>query len=117
MDRPENKNKELFRKWNPGILTRLTKQGVDLALPTRLVNVFYVSRREHVTKVSACLKEIGMDIMNVFEPEETDNPDSWAIHAVIKLKPALTTVHEMTDACVDLAAQMGADYDGWYTEV
>ncbi len=109
----ENKTRQ--RAYNPVTLETLRKSGADLCLAHKIVNVFYVFQEANVDLLLAGLSEKGFQLLEINKMEDAKKARIWCLHAQLVLIPELESLNLMTDGCIDLAASVEGEYDGWYT--
>ena len=109
-------SKRLQREMNPKTLQLLENKGCDLGNTRLIMNVFYAKSKEEIEKLKELLKTYDFRFSNDMLSPSAKNPFEWCLKAEIILSPSLENINNMTDMCVDLADEVDAEYDGWYTE-
>jgi len=110
-------NKRLQRDMNPGTLKLLESKGCNLSTTITILNVFYLNRAGVINEFIELLKNHNFHISKEMVSSSSNDPSVLCLKAEILLLPTCENINNMTDTCIDIAEQVGADYDGWYTEI
>ncbi len=108
--------KELQRCMNPKTIKALVEHDCDLSRLRPITNVFLsndprlASRIEHEMAVRG-FAATNMCVLGRSEDEPRNSIGATIIHSV-----EISWIDQMTDTCIEVASDCGAEYDGWYTE-
>jgi hypothetical protein len=107
--------KEKHRTWNIGTRRLLAESNSNLTAEHSVVVVFYVANERDARLLTDQLTQRGFEITKDV-PLAHEDPENWSIEATIDVVPDLGNLNAITDSCVDIEAETGANFDGWYTQ-
>ncbi len=111
-----DRHKRLQQQMNPTTLNALRDKGCDLAAKQSVTSVFFAGSNEAAGHLKSVLIARGFTDVSSSHMIVDDCRSKWSIEAVRLLTLSLRAVNDLTDKCVDIAADVGVVYDGWYTE-
>lgn len=109
-------SKKKQRLWNPETLELLRKKGSNMSLVHSITNVFYTNNEEKISILDNLLKVNNFTLIKIADEINEAGELYWSVEANIDFVPDLDRLNEMTDLCIELAFQVGCEYDGWFTE-
>jgi Regulator of ribonuclease activity B len=97
------------------VLDQLRQAGADLSQPREVLHYLYAPTREDADALAAAVRAEGYEVE--VRDSATGGPRPWLVLATAHRVVAEETAEAATSRFSELAAEHGAEYDGWEAAV